>query len=264
MNATFGFIGTGNMGGALARAVCRCVDGRNVVLHNRTAKKAEDLAGELSCRTGTLEQAAGQDYVFLGVKPHQVSAVLAQAIPAMKSGAVLVSMAAGLTLEQLEGMTAPGTPVVRILPNTPVSVGRGIVLWCRGGAVTDRALDGLMQALASCGITHPIEERLMEAGSALCGCSPAFTDLYIEALSDGAVACGIPRKDALFLAAKAVEGAAALAAEDGRHPGALKDGVCSPGGSTIQGVRALEKHGFRSAIIEAVIAADEKGKALGK
>ncbi len=264
MEYTFGFIGTGNMGGALARAIRRGAEAGRMVLHNRTAQKAEALARELSCTAGTLAQAAEQDYVFLGVKPHQAKDVLAQTFPSMQKGAVLVSMAAGLTLEQLAGMTSPDTAIVRILPNTPVSVGKGIVLWSRNACVTDERLGALLSALDPCGVCYPIEERLMEVGSALCGCSPAFTDLYIEALSDGAVACGFPRKEALFLAAKAVEGAAALCVQDGRHPGALKDSVCSPGGSTIQGVRTLEKNGFRSAVIEAIIAADEKGKTLGK
>lgn len=264
MEYGFGFIGTGSMGGALAGAVCRAVGPERVVLHNRTGEKAEALARALSCQTGPLARAAGQDYVFLGVKPHQVPAVMASVAPAMKEGAVLVSMAAGLSLGQLEALCPPGTPVVRLLPNTPVAVGKGIVLWCGNGCLSPQREAGLLAALSQAGLVEPLEERLMDAGSALCGCSPAFTDLYIEALADGAVACGIPRAAALRLAARAVEGAAALALADGRHPAQLKDAVCSPGGSTIQGVRALEAHGFRSAVLEAILAAEERGRALGK
>ena len=153
---------------------------------------------------------------------------------------------------------------MRIMPNTPVAIGCGVVMYCKNALLSPEDEQALVQALSPAGIVDPLEEGLMDAGSALCGCSPAFTDLYLEALADGAVACGIPRAKALRYAAAAVAGAARLALESGSHPGALKDAVCSPAGSTIQGVRALEDRAFRGAVMEAVIAAAEANSGLGK
>ena len=137
-------------------------------------------------------------------------------------------------------------------------------MYCKNGLLTAEDEQALVSALSPAGIVDPLEERLMDAGSALCGCSPAFTDLYMEAMADGAVACGIPRAKALKYAAAAVAGAARLALESGEHPGALKDAVCSPGGSTIQGIRTLENRAFRGAVMEAVMVAAGASGDLGK
>lgn len=267
MEKTFGFIGTGHMGGALAAAVCRGVSPQDVVLCNRTPAKAAALAETLGCRTGSASEAAGCDYLFLGVKPQQMAALLAALRPLLRDrpNTVLISMAAGLTLHRLEELAGLPFPVavLRIMPNLPVSVGRGVVLYDKNAALSDADEAVLRMAMAPAGLVEPLEERLMDAGSALCGCSPAFTALYLEALADGAVACGIPRAVALRLAVQATEGSAALLTESGLHPAALKDAVCSPGGSTIQGVRALEAGGFRAAVIEAVITARDANLALG-
>ena len=150
------------------------------------------------------------------------------------------------------------------MPNTPVALGCGVIMYCKNALLSAEQEHQLVEALSPAGIVDPLEEHLMDAGSALCGCRPAFTDLYMEALADGAVACGIPRAKALKYAAAAVAGAAQLALESGTHPGALKDAVCSPGGSTIQGVRALENRAFRGAVMEAVITAAGASGDLGK
>ena len=261
MSATFSFIGTGNMGGALARAVCQAVGPENLLLYDLDGAKSGALARELGCRAVTLQEAAGADCIFLGVKPHLVAPVLESLEPARH--AVLVSMAAGVTLERLSQL-APGRGILRIMPNTPVGIGAGVVLWCANELVSAPQQAAVTAALSPAGLVEQLEERLMDAATAVSGCSPAFTDLYIEALADGGVACGLPRDKALRLAAAAVAGTARLALESGLHPGVLKDAVCSPGGSTIQGVRALENHGFRAAAMEAVIAAAESSTKLGK
>jgi hypothetical protein len=170
----------------------------------------------------------------------------------------------GVLAKQIEEMAGGDIPVMRIMPNTPVAIGCGVIMYCKNGLLTAEDEQALVSALSPAGIVDPLEERRMDAGSALCGCSPAFTDLYMEALADGAVACGIPRAKALKYAAAAVAGAAQLALETGEHPGALKDKVCSPGGSTIQGVRTLENRAFRGAVMEAVIAAAGASGDLGK
>ena len=266
MEERYGFIGTGNMGGAVARAVCRAVGGEKVLLCNRTPEKARRLAQELGCGTADNETAAAScRYLFLGVKPQGIAPLLMALRPILQQHRpVLVSMAAGITAARLEELAGGNLPVMRIMPNTPVAIGCGVVMYCKNALLSPEDEQVLVQALSPAGIVDPLAEGLMDAGSALCGCSPAFTDLYLEALADGAVACGIPRAKALRYAAAAVAGAARLALESGSHPGALKDAVCSPAGSTIQGVRALEDRAFRGAVMEAIIAAAEANSGLGK
>ena len=262
----FGFIGVGNMGGPVAAAVCRGAGADKVLLCNRTAEKAEKLARRLGCRVADNHTAASTcRYLFLGVKPQNMPQLLEGLRPILQEKKpVLVSMAAGLTASQIEEMAGGNIPVLRIMPNTPVAIGCGVILYCKNDLLTEEDEQALVQALSPAGIVDPLEERLMDAGSALCGCSPAFTDLYMEAMADGAVACGIPRAKALKYAAAAVAGAAQLALESGEHPGALKDKVCSPGGSTIQGIRMLENRAFRGAVMEAVITAAGASGDLGK
>lgn len=260
---TFGFIGTGNMGGALARAARRQLEGNQILLTNRTAEKAQALADELNARTpvNNAALAAVADYIFLGVKPQMMGDLLAEIGPALaerKSRFVLVSMAAGLTIADIQGMAGGNYPVLRIMPNTPCSIGEGMVLYTRGPGVTEDEERVFLEAMAGAGRFAPVPERLMDAGSAVAGCGPAFVDLFVEALADGGVACGLPRAAAVEFAAQMVLGSARLILESGKHPGELKDAVCSPGGSTIQGVRRLEEAGFRGAVMDAVIAAWEK------
>jgi pyrroline-5-carboxylate reductase len=269
VNEIFGFIGCGNMGGALATAVARVVGGENILLANRTPEKAAALAKALGARTCDNAQAAREsDFLFLGVKPHMMAGMLAGIRPVLASRAkpcVLVSMAAGLTVATIRDMAGVDCPVVRINPNTPSAVGKGLVMLCAEGIENDDPrMQALRRAMAGAGLLDDVDERLMDAGSAVAGCGPAFAALMLEALADGGVACGLPRAKAQMYAAQMMLGTAALALETGRHPGALKDAVCSPGGTTIQGVRALEKGGFRSAAFEAVIAAYQATLALAK
>ena len=260
--ANFGFIGTGNMGGALARAARKVLSGDQILLANRTAAKAEALAAELQCRVVNNETAAKEaDYLFLGVKPQMMTAMLAELQPvlaARRDRFVLVTMAAGLTITDIQRMAGGDYPVLRIMPNTPAAIGEGMVLYAPGAGVTETEVQTFLDAMAGAGRFSPLPEKLIDAGSAVAGCGPAFADLFIEALADGGVACGLPRAQALEFAAQMVAGSARLVLESGQHPGTLKDGVCSPGGTTIQGVRTLEAGGFRSAVMEAVIAAYEK------
>ena len=260
--ANFGFIGTGNMGGALARAARKVLSGDQILLANRTAAKAEALAAELQCRVVNNETAAKEaDYLFLGVKPQMMTAMLAELQPvlaARRDRFVLVTMAAGLTITDIQRMAGGDYPVLRIMPNTPAAIGEGMVLYAPGAGVTETEVQTFLDAMAGAGRFSPLPEKLIDAGSAVAGCGPAFADLFIEALADGGVACGLPRAQALEFAAQMVAGSARLVLESGQHPGALKDAVCSPGGTTIQGVRTLEAGGFRSAVMEAVIAAYEK------
>ena len=264
--AVFGFLGTGNMGGALARAVRRTVPGDRILLSNRTVEKAERLAGELGCRAmDNLTLARQADFLFLGVKPQMMEGLLTEIAPVLaerQSGFVLVTMAAGLPMARIQEMAGGAYPVIRIMPNTPAAIGEGMILYTCGEGVADADVSLFLSALSGAGRLSPLPEKLLDAGSAVSGSGPAFVDLFLEALADGGVACGLPRAQALELAAQMTVGAARLVLETGRHPGVLKDAVCSPAGTTIQGVRALEAGGFRSAVMEAVIATYEKNLTL--
>lgn len=260
-----GFIGCGNMGAALARAAAKRTD--KLLLANRTPEKARTLAAELGCAAADNGQVARDcDLIFLGVKPQMMGSLLEELAPVLAERAdrfVLVTMAAGLKISAIRALTGGDYPVIRIMPNTPVSVGEGMLLYCAEGATAEE-LSAFTTLMSGAGALDELPEQLIDAGSALSGCGPAFVYPFLEALADGAVACGLPRAKAQQYAAQTLIGAARLALESGEHPGELKDAVCSPGGSTIQGVRALERGGFRSAVMEAVIAAFEKTIELGK
>ena len=263
---TLGFIGTGNMGGALAQAAAKKVSGPSLLLANRSPEKAERLAARLGAQVSdNASIAAGADYIFLGVKPQMLPGVLAGLAPVLQQRQnpfVLVSMAAGTSIAQVRQLAGGDYPVIRIMPNTPASIGQGMILFAPSADVPADALETFLACMGAAGRFARLEERLIDAGSAVSGCGPAFVDLFLEALADGGVACGLPRATAMELAAQMVLGSAALALAGDRHPAQLKDAVCSPGGTTIQGVRALEEAGFRAAVMDAVIAAYEKNSKL--
>lgn len=259
---TYGFIGCGNMGGALARAVCRRTDPKGVYLANRSREKAETLAKELGANVSSNETIAREcDCIFLGVKPQMMEEMLCGIRPFLKERStppVLVTMAAALAIGDIRRMADADCHIIRIMPNTPVSVGEGVILYTCDAAVTDDEKRSLLDVLSDAGMCVSMPEKLIDAGSALSGCGPAFAQMFIEGLADGAVACGVPRADATRLAAQMLLGSAKLTIESGKAPGALKEDVCSPGGTTIQGVRVLEERAFGGAAMDAVIAAYEK------
>ena len=263
---TYGFIGTGNMASALATAACRAVDPRKIYLSNRTADKARKLAEKLGANLSDNAAIAGDcDYIFLGVKPQMMADLLTTLRPVLKQRKtpfVLVSMAAGLTIGTLAEMAGVPCPIIRIMPNTPCAVGEGLTLYACSAEVTDAQEKAFLHLLSRSGALEPLSESLIDAGSAVAGCGGAFACLFLEALADGAVACGLPRDKAQRYAAQMLKGTAELALQSQQHTGALKDAVCSPGGTTIAGVRALEEGGFRAAAMNAVIAAYERTAAL--
>lgn len=266
MGYTFGLIGSGNMGGAIARAVSQAL--RDGILADHDPQRAQALAQDLGFAHGT-NQAVAQDshYLFLGVKPHLMGGMLEAIRPVLagrQQAPVLVSMAAGLTIAQIQEMAGGAYPVIRIMPNTPVAVGQGVVLYRAGDNVTPEQLEGFLQVMSRAGKLFPIDESLMDVGAAVSGCGPAYAYLILDAMADGGVACGLPRPDAVRYAAQTLLGAAQMVLETGKHPAQLKNEVCSPGGSTIQGVRTLEQRAVPAAVMDAVIAACEKNAALGK
>ena len=262
-----GFIGTGNMGSALARAACKTISPARIALANRTPEKAAALAEELGCAAVDNKTAASSsEFLFLGVKPQMMAQMLEGIRPALDARHdrfVLVSMAAGLPIARIREMAGP-YPVIRIMPNTPVSVGAGTTLYSCSDDVTMQERASFLSAMSAAGAFDELPEALIDAGSAISGCGPAYVCLFLEALADGGVACGLPRKKALAYATQTLRGTAELLLQSGEHPGVLKDAVCSPAGSTIAGVHALEAHAFRAAAAEAVEAAFLRTKELGK
>ena len=275
MSRIYGFIGAGNMGGALAKAAAKKIPAENILISNRTLAKAEALAAALGAKAVSNAEAAEKAYfIFLGVKPQMLAALFDEIRPvlaARETPYVLVSMAAGVSIEKVRALagepsgSASGSqiPVIRIMPNTPCSIGKGVTLYNIGKGVSAEDAEIFLSDMQSAGGFVELDEALFDAGCAVSGCGPAYVDLFMEALADGGVACGLPRAAALKLAAQTVSGSAELLLASGKSPAELKDAVCSPGGATIQGVRALEKAGFRSAVIDAVAAACERSKQLG-
>lgn len=268
MKYKLGFIGCGNMGGMLVRAAARVVEPAGIAISGHNAAKAKTLAEATGVAIEENAVIAREcEYIFLGVKPQQMADMLggiSRELAARKTAPVLVTMAAGVSMDSICTMAGGDYPVIRIMPNTPVAAGRGMTLCCNNAKVSSQQLDEALDALKETGWIALIEESQIDPGSAVSGCGPAFACMFIDALADGGVKCGLPRNLALTFAAQTLAGAAELMLSTGRHPGMLKDEVCSPGGSTISGVQALENGGFRAACINAVEAAFERTKQLGE
>ena len=257
-----GCIGCGNMGSVIAKTIYRNASGSSFYLANRPVQQAEELSLLMpgSIVRENTDVAKECDLIVLGVKPQVMPSVLSEISPVLKERKgefTLVTMAAGLSCETIRRMADTDCPVIRIMPNLPAGIGCGVIMYC-GLDVSEEVLSLFAGLLSGSGTVDRIDEKLIDAASAISGCGPAYAYMFIEALADGGVDCGLPRDKALAYAARTLEGAAALVRESGKHPGVLKDAVCSPGGTTIEGVRALEERGFRAAAMNAVIAGYEK------
>ncbi len=264
---TFGFIGCGNMGGTLAVAVSKAVADKIAVADfdkTKTESISEKTNADILTNT---EIARTCRYIFLGVKPQILPSLITEIKPVLKERTdrfTLVSMAAGVSIETITSLLGDEYPIIRIMPNTPASVGKGLILHTHNTLVTEDEVNTFVNALSEAGDADGISEKLIDAASAVSGCGPAFVYMFIEALADGAVKCGLPRDKATRYAAQTVLGSAQTVLSSGKHPGELKDAVCSPAGSTIEGVEALEDSAFRAAAMKAVVKAFERTKELGK
>lgn len=261
--AKFGFIGVGNMGGAVAAAAAKLVHPREILVsagHKTHAEAFAQRCGVVASDNDTIARNA--KFVVLGVKPQMLEQVLREIRPQLeiRTDAIIVTMAAGITMQNIAHIMGGGYPVIRIMPNLSVQVGEGITLYDANDRVNPEDLAEFLTAMSATGKLDQVPESLMDAGAALAGCGPAFACMFAEALADGGVACGLPRQKAREYAAQMLLGTAKYLQDTAIPSAVLKDNVCSPGGSTIQGVRALEQGGFRSAVMEAVIAAYEKNK----
>ena len=259
-----GFIGAGNMGGALARAISKDKQTK-VYIYDHNEEKSASLAtetGAVKCELSLLLSKC--DFVFLGVKPNAVATVCEEIRDRLKVGATVISMAAGVTLAQLDGFLLGKVPVIRIMPNTPVTYGFVLTAWCKNALVTDVAADEFERIMAYTGALDHIDEDKMEAFTAVAGCGPAYAYMFLDALAKAGENCGLDRGRALFYASKMLEGAAIMADRSPLPPKTLCENVCSPGGSTIEGVKVLEAEGFDATVQKAIVAAFNRTKELGK
>ena len=261
-----GFIGLGNMasaiiGGLLAEGATAPADIIGSAKTEATrAVKAAELG--ITATASNREVAEQADVLVLAVKPVFLGEVIEEVRDAVDDATLVVSIAAGKTIEDIAAAFGKSLRLVRCMPNTPALVGAGCTAICEGPLASEDDLALCERIMGTCGATVRVPERLMDAASAASGSSPAFVFMFIEALADGAVEAGIPRAQAYAFAAQATLGSAKLMLETGQHPGALKDMVCSPGGTTIEGVKALEEGGMRAALMNAIDACVQKAKAL--
>ena len=265
MKYTLGFIGCGNMGGALVRASAKAIGGTSIAVCDYDKKKAEAFANELGVTALSIEELAkNSKFVVLGVKPQNMQETLApiQTILENNDGVVLITMAAGLSISAIQSYAGKSYPTIRIMPNTPAMLGEGMILYAVNG-VSQADEETFLSCFAKAGKIDKIPEDKIDGASALSGCGPAFVYAFAEALADGAVECGVPRDKAALYAAQTLKGAAEMLLTFG-HPGDLKDAVCSPGGTTIAGIHAIESGSFRGATMDAVMAAYKRTLELKK
>ena len=258
-----GFIGCGNMGGALVTAAAKSTDKIAVCDFDKT--KIEKYRKDCGATPATAQEIAQNcDFVVLGVKPQMMQQTLAEIAQTLgnRTDVTVITMAAGVSISAIRAFIGKDLPVIRIMPNTPVSLGAGMILYVCEGVNVQRETE-FLDYFAKAGKFDKIPEDKIDAASALSGCGPAYLYAFAEALADGAVECGVPRDKATLYAAQTILGAAEMLLEYG-HPGDLKDAVCSPGGTTIAGMHALEKAGLRNAAMDAVVAAYKRTLELKK
>jgi len=265
---TIGFLGAGKMAAALARGFihAQLVGPKDIIAGDPHDAAREKFAEEVGAKVAksNAEVARAAQVLILAVKPNHVADALAELRGEFRNDHLLISIAAGVTLAKLEGALPPGARVIRVMPNTPALVGAGASAFGLGKSAT--AADGELakKLLSAVGIVFQVKESLLDAVTGLSGSGPAYVFQFIEALSDGGVAAGLPPDMAAKLAAQTVLGAAKMVLETGQHPGALRDQVTSPGGTTIEGLHELEKGRLRDVVMNAVRAATEKSKKLGQ
>jgi pyrroline-5-carboxylate reductase len=263
-----GFLGAGQMATALSKgwAAAGLVEGTRSKASDPSAdaRSAFEKATGLKATANNRDVVDGADVVVLAVKPQVLAAVLADVKPVVTAKTLVISIAAGWSLESLASGLPASSRIIRVMPNTPCLVGASAAAYSAGPAATAEDKTTVHRLLTAVGTAVELPEHLLDAVTGLSGSGPAYVFVLIEALADGGVKAGLPRGVALALAAQTVFGAAKMVLETGQHPAALKDAVASPAGTTIAGLHALERAGFRSALIDAVTAAADRASELGK
>jgi pyrroline-5-carboxylate reductase len=267
LDQTIGFLGTGNMAEALIKGLIKAgvVEPKQVWGSDPRRERCKHLADTYGIHTTTHNEDVVRhaSIVVLSVKPQILPGVAREVAPHLKPQALVISVAAGIPLDTLEGLLPSGTRVVRTMPNTPALVGAGATAIAAGGHATEADLDIARRIFDAVGKTVILDEEQLDAVTGLSGSGPAYVFLIIEALSDAGVKMGLSRYNALALAAQTVLGSAQLLLETNEHPGRLKDMVTSPGGTAIAGIATLEAGGLRTTLINAVEAATQRSRALG-
>ncbi|MCR5671636.1 MAG: pyrroline-5-carboxylate reductase [Butyrivibrio sp.] len=263
---TLGFIGLGNMAKAMIGGILeKGLMGPNEIIGSASTEesrqKAESKYG-IQTRSSNAAVAKESDIIVLAVKPQYLKVVIADIMDSITDDKVIVSIAAGKTINWMAQEFEKPVKIVRVMPNTPALVGEACSAVCRNDLVGDDDLHFIMELLESFGKAYTVPESLMDVVVGVSGSSPAYVFLFIEAMADAAVAGGMPRKQAYEFAAQSVLGSAKMVLQTGKHPGELKDMVCSPAGTTIEAVRVLEENGFRGTVMDAVTACIDKSRNL--
>lgn len=261
-----GFIGAGNMARAMISGIlANGIFNKDEIVASDASKACLETIGSslginvMTDNRGLVKQA---EVIVLAVKPQYYSSVIEEIKGEIKEHQIIVTIAPGQTIEHLEGLFGKKVKLVRTMPNTPALVGEGMTAVCSNKEVSETELEYICNVLRGFGKVEVVDEHLMDAVVSVSGSSPAYVFIFIEAMADAAVADGMPRKQAYEFAAQAVLGSAKMVLETGKHPGELKDMVCSPGGTTIEAVRVLEEKGLRSTLFEAMRACSKKAKGM--
>lgn len=265
MNKTIGFIGCGNMGKAMVEGIMKAklIKGEQMIVSNAHPEKLQDLSNLYDFYIGDNESVAcNADILFLAVKPYMYKEVIDEIREVVKEDVIIVDIAAGIELKDIYAMFHKPLKAVKAMPNTPALVGEAMSALAFGELLEAEEREAIIEIFESFGRCCEVKETLMGAVTAVSGSSPAYIFMVIEAMADGAVLAGMPRKDAYFFAAQAVLGSAKMVLETGKHPGELKDMVCSPGGTTIEAVAKLEEYGLRNALLQGMKACIEKNQAM--
>jgi len=263
-------LGTGMMGSALARGLTQAgaMSPTNITLFDVHSLKAQQLAREVGEGARVAETAAdaakGADLVLVAVKPPIVPALLKSVAEVLTSKHLVISIAAGVRVDKMEGIVGADVPVIRSMPNTPCLVGYGATALCRGTHATHDHLQLAQSLFEAVGESVEVEERLMDAVTGLSGSGPAYVYMMIEAMADGGVMAGLTRDTARMLAAQTVLGAAKMVLSSDEHPAQLRDNVTTPGGTTISALAVLERAGLRTALMDAIAAATNRSKELSQ
>ena len=264
MNKKIGFIGCGNMGKSMVMGLLnsKSIKKEDIIVSTRSKESKEKIKEEIGieCTLDNLEVAKISDILFLAVKPNMYKDVIKEIKDYLKDNVIIVTIAAGIDLSQIEGWIGRELKIVKTMPNTPALVGEAMSAICPNKFVTEEELEYICNLYKSFGNCEILAEKDFHGFVALCGSSPAYVFMFIEAMADAAVKLGIPRTKAYNMAAQSVLGSAKMVLETKKHPGELKDMVCSPGGTTIDAVIELENQGFRNAVIKGMEKCAEKSK----
>ncbi|MHA1150007.1 MAG: pyrroline-5-carboxylate reductase [Promethearchaeota archaeon] len=263
-----GIIGTGNMGSALLRTILKnkIVEPSKLIIYDKDSSVTNELSSELNINIAkdNAQLAKTSKYILLAIKPQVIDGVLKEIAPMITPNQIIISIVAGVALSHLGKYINEEVGIIRVMTNTPLMVGAGASALSKNGKVTEESMNFVKKVFNSGGIVVELDEIHIDTVTGLSGSGPAYFFIILEALADGGVKMGLPRKVAMQLAAQTALGAGKLILETGKHPGELKDMVTSPGGTTITALHELEKAKLRSTLIRAVEVATEKSRALNE